>query len=151
MGFPLSILGAPIKGIIDSVGSVIDKLTTTDDERNKAKLELYALQTAFLTSMEAAATEFAKQQASVIIAEAQGESWLQRNWRPILMLTFTTIIAWQYLVHPIISAFVPLLPQVAIAPEMWDLLKIGVGGYIVGRSAEKMMDSYATGSKPDTK
>ena len=24
-----------------------------------------------------------------------------------------------------------------IPPDMWDLLKIGLGGYVVGRSAEK--------------
>lgn len=143
MGFPLSILGAPIKGLVDAVGGILDNLTTTDDEKNKAKIQLYSLQTAFLTQMEAASTEFAKQQASVVIAEASGESWLQRNWRPLLMLTFTTIIAWQYLFFPILSGFFPALVQLAIAPEMWELLKIGVGGYIVGRTGEKMMDSYA--------
>ena len=145
----LSILGAPIKGLVDSVGGILDNLTTSQDEKNKAKIELYKMQTSFLTQMEAAATEFAKTQASVIIAEAQGESWLQRNWRPLLMLTFTAIIAWQYLFFPILSGFFPRMVQLAIAPEMWDLLKIGVGGYIVGRSAEKMMDSYANSPKPE--
>jgi hypothetical protein len=26
----------------------------------------------------------------------------------------------------------------AIPPDMWDLLKLGVGGYVMGRSAEKV-------------
>jgi hypothetical protein len=146
----LNILTGPITGLINAIGGkggVIDNLTTTQQEKDAAKIELYKLQTSFLNQMEAAATEFAKQQAEVIIAEAKGESPLQRNWRPILMLTFTAIIAWQYLLYPILSGFFPQLTQLAIAPEMWELLKIGVGGYIVGRSAEKMMDSYSEGKK----
>jgi hypothetical protein len=147
----LSILGAPVKGLVDAVGGVLDKLTTTQEEKNAAKVELYKLQTAFLVQMEASAAEIAKKQADVIIAEAQGESWLQRNWRPILMLTFTFIVAWQYLFSPIFSGFFPAMQPVAITSEMWELLKIGVGGYVVGRSAEKMMESYASSKKPDTK
>ena len=145
MAIPLlSLLGGPIKGLVESVGGVIDKLSTSQDEKNQAKIELYKLQTSFLTQMEASASEFAKQQASIIIAEASGESWLQRNWRPVLMLTFTFVIAWNFVVSPIVGAFGVTLQSVPLPDHMWELLKIGVGGYIVARSGEKIMESYAT-------
>ena len=34
---------------------------------------------------------------------------------------------------------VPLFgtPAADIPPDMWDLLKLGVGGYVLGRSVEK--------------
>ena len=30
-----------------------------------------------------------------------------------------------------------------IEQEVWDLLKLGIGGYIAGRSGEKIVESYA--------
>jgi hypothetical protein len=38
---------------------------------------------------------------------------------------------------------VPLfsLKPVVLAPEMWELLKLGVGGYVIGRSVEKTASS----------
>jgi len=31
------------------------------------------------------------------------------------------------------------LPAAVIPPDMWQLLKIGVGGYVLGRSGEKIV------------
>lgn len=70
--------------------------------------------------------------ANIIIAEAQGESWLQRNWRPLLMCLFGVIVANNFLVVPLFGT-----PTAEIPSDMWDLLKLGVGGYVVGRSVEK--------------
>ncbi len=70
--------------------------------------------------------------ASIIVAEAKGDSWLQRSWRPLLMCLFGVIIANNYLVVPLFGT-----PAAAIPPDMWDLLKLGVGGYVLGRSVEK--------------
>ena len=72
--------------------------------------------------------EFGKLQSQVIIAEAQG-NWLQRNWRPITMMVFLLLI--------ILDSF-KILPN-PLAPEIWGLLMIGLGGYVVGRSAEKVV------------
>ena len=44
-------------------------------------------------------------QASVIIAEAKGQSWLQRNWRPLLMAMFGVIIANNYIFFPYVELF----------------------------------------------
>jgi len=46
------------------------------------------------------------------------------------MLTFLVLV--------VLDAFA-VLPN-PIAEDMWDLLKIGLGGYVVGRSAEKIVD-----------
>lgn len=70
--------------------------------------------------------------AAVIRAEAGGDSWLQRNWRPMLMCLFGVIIANNYIVVPLFGS-----PMADIPPDMWDLLKLGVGGYVMGRSVEK--------------
>lgn len=75
--------------------------------------------------------------ANIIVAEAQGESWLQRNWRPMLMCLFGLIVANNYIVGPYLALFGGPSLMLDLSPDMWDLLKIGVGGYVVGRSVEK--------------
>jgi hypothetical protein len=53
------------------------------------------------------------------------------------MLLFGIIIANNYIIYPYLSSFMENAPMLEIPPDMWDLLKIGLGGYVVGRSAEK--------------
>ena len=67
--------------------------------------------------------------ASIITAEATGASWLQRNWRPITMLTFLILV--------VFDTFG--MTTFRLAEEAWTLLQIGLGGYVVGRSAEKII------------
>ena len=80
--------------------------------------------------------ELAIMQSNVIIAEVQGKSWLQRNWRPILMLIVIFIISWNYILAPIFH-----LTSLPLPKELWTLLTIGVGGYVTGRSAEKIISN----------
>ena len=69
-----------------------------------------------------------------IIAEAKG-NWLQRSWRPILMLSFGFIVIYNKFAAPLFGWPIPILEG-----EFWTLLQIGIGGYVVGRSAEKIAD-----------
>jgi hypothetical protein len=131
MGGLLKILGGPISDLVGAVGGVIDKVTTTTEEKLAAQSKLLEIQNAFVMKIAELDTQFAAEQAKVVIAEAQSESWLTRNWRPILMLTFTYIIAHNFVLSPLFS-----LPHVDIPTDMWQLLKLGMGGYIGGRSAE---------------
>ncbi|HUW12352.1 MAG TPA: 3TM-type holin [Anaerolineae bacterium] len=142
MGFIGKILSGPLSGIIDSVGGLLDKVSTTDAERLAAKQELLKIERDFQVAVLALDTEFAKAQADVIKTEMQSASWMARSWRPILMLTFTFIIAWQFILAPVFG-----LVDVAIPTDMWDLLKIGMGGYIFGRSAEKVLPDMVTALK----
>ncbi|MBC8267611.1 MAG: hypothetical protein H8E36_02580 [Rhodospirillaceae bacterium] len=118
--FP-AIIGPLIGGLF----GLIDKSVEDKDQaaRIKANLQEMVL-TGQIKEIEAA--------ASIIAAEANGESWLQRNWRPLLMCLFGLIIANNYLIVPLLGT-----PMATIPPDMWELLKLGVGGYVVGRSVEK--------------
>ncbi|MDX9862834.1 MAG: 3TM-type holin [Rhodospirillales bacterium] len=111
--------------LIGGLFSVIDKAVSDKDEaaRIKARLQEMVL-TGQMKEIEAA--------AAVIVAEARSESWIARSWRPLLMLLFGVIIANNYLVVPLFGT-----PAADIPPDMWDLLKLGVGGYVLGRSVEK--------------
>jgi len=85
-------------------------------------------------------TKLAEHQSNIIIAEAQGKSWLQRNWRPLLMLCIIGIVANNYILFPYLNLFFKKAIVLSLPDHLWSLLKIGVGGYIVGRSAEKVTE-----------
>ncbi len=121
----LGLIGSIAGPLLNGLFGLIDQAVEDKDEagRIKAKLQEMVL-TGQMKEIEAA--------ASIIVAEAKGESWLQRNWRPGLMTLFGLIIANNYMIVPLFGT-----PAADIPPDMWDLLKLGVGGYIVGRSVEK--------------
>ncbi|NIP55190.1 MAG: hypothetical protein GWN00_34180 [Aliifodinibius sp.] len=137
MGFWTAI---PIVGnIINGVIGLIDQTIEDKDEANKLKSQMIAVfQQADLTKF----TELVRAQAKIIIAEATGVSWLQRNWRPMLMTIFMIIIANNYIFFPYASMFTDKAAVLELPPYLWDLLKIGVGGYIVGRSGEKIVNMW---------
>lgn len=136
MGGLVDALGGPVKGLIEGIGGVIDKLHTSEEEKAQAKLALFQAEAELTKELARVDAEWAKAQAQVITAEQNG-SWLASSWRPILMLTFTYIIAHTYVLAPMFS-----LPPVEIPEPMWELLKLGVGGYVVGRTAEKIVREY---------
>ena len=116
-------------GVIKEVGKVIDNLFTTDEERIKAKNEVFKV-------LKEQQLELQKLQTEIILAEANG-NWLQRSWRPILMLSFGFIVIYVKFIAPMFSLPIPPLED-----EFWGLLNLGIGGYVVGRSAEKVMKEY---------
>ena len=134
----LEFLGAPFKGIIDGVGGIINNLHTSEEEKLEAQRKLLELQAGFQLKMAEADVELAKQQASVVTSEVESQSWLARNWRPILMLTFTYIIFHNYVLAPVFH-----IERTEIPLDMWTMLNIGVGGYITLRSAEKIAPNVA--------
>lgn len=50
----------------------------------------------------------------------------------MLMVLFGYIVAHNYVIAPIFD-----VPKAEMPDHLWELLKIGVGGYIVSRGAEK--------------
>ena len=108
--------------MVGAVGEVIDRLTLPAREKKQLETELFRV----ITECERQRMEA---QASVIVEEVRG-NWLQRSWRPLVMLTFALIV--------LMGTFVSL-PILSDTSRFWDLLEIGLGGYVVGRSGEKMV------------
>jgi len=90
-------------------------------------------------------SEYMKARSQIIEAEAKSEHWITSAWRPITMLVFVAIIANNYVLVPYFQAFGLQIPTLQLTDQMWELLKIGIGGYIVGRSAEKVVREWKKG------
>jgi hypothetical protein len=83
---------------------------------------------------------------AVLEAEITRGSWLARNWRPILMLFIMFVLAVFGLLLPLADIAagkrIPFSPRWADIPDkLWDLLAISIGGYIGGRSVEKIVSN----------
>lgn len=93
-------------------------------------------------------TEFLKARSDIIVAEAKSEHWLTSTWRPITMLTFVFIIANNYIIAPYVGAILSFtMPTLELTQEMWELIKIGLGGYVLSRGAEKVAKEWKSGGK----
>jgi hypothetical protein len=124
-----------ISSLLPVVGKVLDRVLPDTVEKDKVRAELQASLMEHSASIEKAA-------ASVVIAEAKGESWIQRSWRPITMLSFVVIIVNNYIIVPWLKTFGLPAVHLEIPPDMWTLLSLGLSGYIVSRGAEKGIKSW---------
>ena len=132
---------------VKTVGKVIDDLVTSDEEKGELKLKFLNQQLDTIreaNKMELAHinadTELMKAQAENIKAEAQSESPLARTWRPLTMLTLVAgIIMHQFGLDDAVAS---LWGGHGISDEYVDeyftLVQIGLGGYVLGRSGEKI-------------
>lgn len=145
----MKFLTGTITGLIDTAGRALDNLFTSDEERQKALNTLEEIKVKAKNKERELSLEFEKeltkrveQRASIIKAEAIAESYIQRNWRPITMLVFTFIIANNFILAPYIEALFGVSLNVQELPEkMWNLLTIGMGGYIGALGVKKVVES----------
>lgn len=115
---------------IPILGSVIDKIFPDAQKATEAKNKLTEmLMTGELESMA--------QQAGIITAEAQGESWLQRSWRPIVMLVFTALVVCRWMGWSAPN----LNPEIEL--KLFNIIQLGIGGYIASRGIEKVAGGFA--------
>ena len=110
-----------LSSLVSEIGSVVNNLSVSSKEKKQIEADLLAA----ITRQEEA---LSRSQATIIEAEARG-NWLQRSWRPVIMLVFATIV---------LTGTFCELPILSDTSRFWDLLEIGIGGYVIGRSAEKI-------------
>ncbi len=134
-GFLSKILGAGVKETVDSIGNAIDKIDTSDE-----KLALQLKYKEFLMNIEGACIDYEvrllESKTKIIESEAKGESWLQRNWRPMLMCICMFVVFNNYVLVPYFN-----LPVTTLDEHIWTLMDLGVGGYVAGRSLEKISEN----------
>lgn len=115
------------------------------DNKDQADKALFEFQKFFEENKMA----FYKESSKNIRAEMGGESWLQRNWRPMFMFLLMFIIAFIAIVAPLIQVFfsVDLISAVtdgfnAVPEKAWSLITLAMTGYIGGRTAEKGIKAW---------
>lgn len=121
--------------ILPGIFKEVDKAIPDQDLNARLKA---GIQSAVLS----ADAEALQAQAGIVTAEAKGESWLQRNWRPLTMMVFVSIVFNNYILAPYLQALTGWSVALVTPPDLWALNKLGLGGYVVGRSAEKCVGAW---------
>ena len=138
---PAVIIGPLLSMLNGPVFSIVDKLIPDPNLKAKLKAEI-------TTKVLEARKEFESAQRDVLLAEVSQGSVMTRSWRPVLMYLVMLFLLVYGLILPIIDLFVsnPITfkPRWNEIPDgMWNLLSIGVGGYIGGRTIEKVTSTVS--------
>ena len=118
-----------VSGLFKPAAKLIDDLHTSEEEKLDAKARLLEQQTMLTMKVLDYEAQIMGLQGSIVKAEAESKHWLVATWRPITMLTFLGLT---------VGDSLGWLPN-PLRDEAWTLLQLGLGGYVVGRSAEKVM------------
>ena len=126
-----------ITGIFKPLTKLVDDVHTSTEEKLTLRNKLVEIENTITSQVLDMQKQLLTSQTKIITSEAQGQSWIQRNWRPITMLTFLALVvcdSFGWLANP-------------LAQEAWTLLQIGLGGYVVGRTVEKVTPQVIKGIK----
>ncbi|MFN4328284.1 MAG: 3TM-type holin [Limnobacter sp.] len=112
------------------IGQVVKSKFPDPAEAAQAQSEVTMALLAQSQQIEAAASQ-------IILAEAKSEHFLAATWRPVLMLVFGGLIVARW--------FGWAAPELSEAEylKLWDIVEFGLGGYVVGRSVEKITPDLA--------
>ena len=113
--------------LVESVGGVLDNLTTSKEEKLEAKRKMKELIADYETKMEANITDRWK-------ADMNSDSWLSKNVRPLVLIFLV--------VCTVLMIFIDAGSIDFVVEEKWtDLLQLVlitvIGAYFGGRSFEK--------------
>jgi hypothetical protein len=115
--------------------STIEKSVEDKDLQAKLKAQLNE-------QLLKSSTEELKAAASIVEAEAKS-GWFSASWRPLLMYVLIFVLVFNYIFAPIIKMITGIVVGFELPGDVWTLLQIGLGGYVVGRSGESIARSLA--------
>jgi hypothetical protein len=122
---------ALIPALAPIVGQIVGSLFPDPTEKAKAEAEAMRQLLAHQSEIESAA-------AKIIQTEAASTHWLAANWRPLVMIVFCGLIVARW--------FGWAAPNLSEAEylKLWSIVEFGLGGYVIGRSVEKVAPSIAS-------
>ena len=113
--------------VIKEVGNVIDKFTTTKEEKLQLKKEIQVI-------LEAAESNAQREVTSRWESDMNSDSWLSKNIRPMVLVYLTFVFSLLAFTDGNIGEFTIAKEYI---PIIQTLLVTAYGAYFVGRSWEK--------------
>ena len=113
----------PLTAALDAGKAILDKVWPDAGEMERSKVQM--------------ALAIYAGQAEIVKAEAQSDHWLAACWRPILMLTFGGLIVARWL-----GWSAPNITEAEVL-KLWSIVELGLGGYVIRRSVEKVVPAIA--------
>ncbi len=134
MGFLGDLFGGGAKGILEGIGGIIDGVTTTDEERAKAKLEAQKLVLQAQADMEATIRKELEAKERILVAELQQDDGYTKRARPSIVYA-GLLIAVGSAVAKLLGSDVDV--STLVPTEFWLAWGGVTGTWVVGRTFEK--------------
>ena len=123
-------IAALLPALVPILGKALGNLIPDPAVKAQAEAEI-------AKQLLASSAELERAAGDIVLAEAKSEHFLAACWRPILMLTFGALIVARWLGY---SA--PGISEAEVL-KLWDIVQLDLGGYVIGRSAEKIAPQIA--------
>jgi len=114
-------------GVIKNIGDVVDKLTTTEEEKLTIKKQIQEI-------LEKADNDAQTQVTERWKVDMQSDSWLSKNIRPAILIFLTSVFT---ILSFFDGNFYGFQVQEQYIPIFQSLLITVYGAYFVGRTWEK--------------
>ena len=135
---------ALLGSILGPIKDLISEAITDKDKKNEALLKLEEIRAGIYTQLLEFTSDIVNASRDVIVAETQAGG-LNALWRPLAMMVFLFIIINNIVLVPYLEAafgWSILITTENVPAELWNLMTIGMGGYVVGRTVEKVAERY---------
>lgn len=125
-----------ISSIFKPAADIVDNLHTSEEEKGKLRNELASIQSGANAKLLEYETKLLEARSKINIAEANSIHTITAVWRPIASLSLVLII--------VAASF-----GIIKTPDQnfYELCKIILGGYVGGRSLEKVASVIKLGGK----
>lgn len=125
----LSIIGTGVKGFFGVKEKQVEGIHKVIEEIGKSN---------------SSAAEKEKAIAAVIGSEMQSGYWLAAVWRPLVMVTLAGLVIAYFLGYTTPELLAPI-PDESAMKELFELLKLGLMGYMPLRTVEKVASQVNAG------
>ena len=133
MSFITDIFSSSVGAVVDSVGSAIDKLVTSDAEKLALKNELIKIQTDAKLKEQEIDIQYAMEATKRQSNDMQSDSWLSKNIRPMtlifILVMYSLLSISSGFKFEVTESYVSLLGE-------WGMLIMSF--YFSGRTIEKV-------------
>ena len=117
--------------ILGPVNNIIDELKFSGEEKGKLKTKINGQILGVIPQILEYERNLIAEKASIIRSELSDGNWFSKSWRPFVMIVFTFLLVTSYLGLTTVKESLQI--------ELLGIIKFGLSGYIVGRSAEKIV------------
>ncbi len=118
----------PVKDIVDAAGALIGKFVEDPNQKAQYTAQFEQLQSALTSKIIDLNAQVVDAQSKIITAEATSTSWLEKDWRPLLMLFFAVVLGFAIFNGGYDFSNRAINPQ--YISDAMTIVKIGVGGYV---------------------
>lgn len=142
----MSILGTItsfVSGIFKPAADLIDDIHTSEEEKGEIEVKKQKLRNeidkakfTIQDKLMEYESKLMENRTKLIEAEARDGNLFTKSWRPAVMIVFTILIITKWLGFSAEG----ISPEIEL--ELFAIVKLGLGGYVIGRSAEKVVKTH---------